>query len=102
MKKRYFITFASLVFLLTLVSTGCNQSHPGNWDEDTVESKLKEKMSLQSLELSPATGGFSGNGTDADGQTYEVTVTQNEATKELKYVAEGNRGAIEEGSIAFE
>lgn len=91
-----------MLLLMSVLLSGCSSSHPGNWDEATVESKLQEKMGLQSLELSPADGGFSGSGSDTEGQTYQITVTQNAATKELKYVAEGDRGATEEGSITFE
>ncbi|WP_157593997.1 hypothetical protein [Rubripirellula obstinata] len=57
-------------------------------------------MKLESLELVPASGGLTGSGTDAEGQTYKITVTQDPAAKELSYVAEGDRGATEEGSIA--
>ena len=93
---------ATAFALLILTLVGCNQSHPGNWDEATVETKLQESLNLQSLDLNPSDGGFSGSGTDAEGQNYQVTVTQSVATKELKYVAKGDRGANEEGSMAFE
>lgn len=93
---------ATAFALLTLTLLGCNQSHPGNWDEAKVEAKLQETLNLPSLDLTPSEGGFAGTGTDAEGQTYEVTVTQSAATKELSYVAKGDRGATEEGSMAVD
>jgi hypothetical protein len=91
-----------MLLLLPALFAGCNQSHPGNWDETTVESKLKEKMNLTSLDLTPAEGGYNGSGADSEGETYQFVVEQNAANKELTYVAEGDRGTIEEGSIAFD
>jgi len=91
-----------LVLLASVIFSGCNSSHPGNWDEATVETNLKRKMNLKSIDLSPNENGFSGSGTDSEGEIYQFTVTQNVEAKELKYVAEGNRGATEDGSMTVE
>ena len=100
--NRYLTQSAAIILLSMFSLPGCNQSNPGNWDEATVEIKLKDKMNLESLDLSPTEDGYSGSGTDAEGESFELKVTQDATAKELKYVAEGNRGAIEEGAIAFD
>ena len=85
----------AVVFALTLFN-GCQQaSHPGNWDEAMVEEKLKEKMALTSIDLTPTADGFEGTGTYADGEETEITVTQ--AGQRLDYDGKGNRGSNETG-----
>lgn len=92
--KRLF-TFFLLVGVLCW--SGCEQpAHPGNWPQTTVESKLKSSLNLTEIALTPATGGFSGTGKTADGETFKLTITQDATAKKLVCKATGDRGTMDE------
>lgn len=87
----------------SVIASGCGpSSHPGTWDEAKVETELTRTLKLESLDLTPSDGGFQGTGSDSEGQSYDVTVTQDAATKSLTYDAKGNRGENVDGTIAFD
>ena len=91
------------VLIGSLITSGCGpSSHPGTWDEAKVETELTRTLKLESLDLMPSDGGFQGTGSNSDGQSFEVTVKQDAATKSLTYDAKGNRGENVDGTIEFD
>ena len=84
-----------------LLAAGCrNAARPGDWDEATVEEKLKASMQLESIDLSPVDGGFEGTGTYPDGETTAITVTQ--SGKRLDYTGRGDRGSNQDGEFVVD
>ncbi|NND96003.1 MAG: hypothetical protein HKN47_01590, partial [Pirellulaceae bacterium] len=68
-------TICALVLLV--VSLGCRGDNPGTWTNDKVSAKMMESLNLTEITLSPdPSGGFSGTGKRADGETITVTVNQ--------------------------
>lgn len=89
--------------LLLMCVGGCNQPHPGTWTETQVEAKIQQKMSLAEIDLQPAAdaGKLTGTGKNADGETFDLTVTQDVDGMRLDYEAEGDRGSIESGTFSL-
>ncbi len=89
-----------LVSLISLLLVGC--SHPGNWDAAKVKAHISSSMELTELSLEPSgTGTFIGKGKTADGETYKVTATQDEANKRLSWKYEGDRGTFGDEKYEF-
>lgn len=89
----------ALASLITLA--GCGSGHPGSWTQEQVEENVRSKLSLVDVQLRPSEGGYTGTGTNADGETFELTITQDAAAKRLDYEAEGDRGSIESGMFSL-
>ncbi|MFM7059094.1 MAG: hypothetical protein ACKO2P_19460 [Planctomycetota bacterium] len=87
------------VVLLTALSVGCASETPGTWKQPKVEAEVVQRLKLTSISLSPVSGGFEGTGTAQDGETYRLKIAQDSAKGRLSWVAEGDRGSEEEGSI---
>lgn len=85
-----------------LLVTGCNQPDPSTWDRAKVETEIKEQWDLAEITLSPSEGGFTGKGKDENGESYEITVTQDKAAKSLSYKGKGDRGTELENSLKFQ
>lgn len=95
------IAWMVLLGSLVLPVIGCGP-HPGNWDEATIEAKLKEDLNLQSIDLQPMASGFMGTGETAEGETFDIEAIQTESEKQLEVSAQSDRGTIEERSYRYE
>lgn len=93
------IRFA-MICLVSLCLLGC--AHPGNWDQAKVAAKVKESLELSEISLEPnPSGGFTGTGKTAEGESYKLQVTQDEAKKRLSWKYEGDRGTIGDDFYEF-
>lgn len=89
-----------LVSLIALSLVGC--AHPGNWDAAKVKAHIEKSMELTDFTLEPSGKGvFTGTGKAADGETYKLTVTQDEANKRLSWKYEGDRGTVGDEKYEF-
>ena len=59
------------------------------------------KLSELHITVDPS-GGYSGTGKTADGESYKLKITQDASMKRLSWQADGDRGTIEEGKFEFE
>ncbi|QDV61454.1 hypothetical protein Pan14r_46210 [Crateriforma conspicua] len=91
-------TVVALILAVCLPSVGCQPANnPGTWDEAKASEYIKEQLSLESVELTKTSDGFTGTGTDADGETFELVLTQQPDQNRLEYDATGSRGTMENG-----
>ncbi len=87
-----------LLFLgLCIGLLGCREN-PGKWSADQVKVKIMESLELNNVTLTPLpTGGFSGIGQRADGETLTFTILQDAAAHRMSWDAKGDRGFVEDG-----
>ena len=95
------LNFCILMFAVSI--SGCAKTHPGNYAQPEVEAQLKKSLELIEIQLTrdPA-GGYSGTGKNAEGETYKLKISQDEALKRLIWKADGDRGDLREGNLQFE
>ncbi len=58
-------------------------------------------MNQQNITVDPS-GGYTGTGKTADGESYKLKITQDAEMKRLSWKADGDRGTIKEGKFEFE
>lgn len=91
------------ILLFAVAISGCAKSHPGNYAQPEVEAQVKKSLELIEIQLTPdPAGGYSGTGKNAQGETYKLKISQNEALKRLSWKADGDRGDLREGNFQFE
>ncbi len=101
MVRRIFLPFC--MFALVLTISGCGKNHPGVYTQPEVETQVKKSLELTEIQImADPSGGFTGTGKAASGETYKLKITQNVAKKELSWQAEGDRGDFREGEYHFE
>lgn len=101
MASRFFLPYSLLVLVLAI--SGCGKNHPGIYTQPEVEAQVKKSLELTEIQISPdPSGGYTGTGKAASGETYKLKITQNVAKKELGWKAEGDRGDLREGEYHFE
>lgn len=91
--KPHHLTAALTAIVLT---TGCGGA---KFDEPTVESTLKDKIELQTIDLSPAADGYTGTGTLEGGETMQIDVTVSPGGDRIDYTATGDRGTTQSGMV---
>jgi hypothetical protein len=90
--------FLTLMFLSLLAIPGCGGlANPGTWSEAEIEANIKEKMGLESVDVTPSADGYTGTAKNSEGESFTFTIKQDAASKKLQYTATGDRGTIEEG-----
>jgi len=95
------LTVCILMFAVAI--SGCTKRHPGNYAQPEVEAQVKKSLDLIEIQLSPdPAGGYSGTGKNAEGETYKLKISQDEALKRLNWKADGSRGDMREGDFQFE
>jgi len=95
------LTVCILMFAVAI--SGCTKRHPGNYAQPEVEAQVKKSLDLIEIQLSPdPAGGYSGTGKNAEGETYKLKISQDEALKRLNWKADGSRGDMREGNFQFE
>ena len=91
------------LFALVFAVSGCGKNHPGIYTQPEVETQVKKSLELTEIQINAApTGGYTGTGKAASGESYKLTINQNVAKKELSWKAEGDRGDFREGEYHFE
>lgn len=89
--------------VLGICLSGC-ADNVGKWPLEQVEAKVLESLNLAEISLQAADepGVFRGVGAAGSGETFELTVWQDEAGNELRWEARGDRGTTEVGSYGLE
>lgn len=101
MFSRFFLPFC--MFALVLTISGCGKNHPGNYTQPEVEAQVKKSLELTEIQITAdPSGGYTGTGKAASGESYKLKIAQNVAKKELSWKAEGDRGDFREGEYHFE
>ncbi|MCY2985101.1 MAG: hypothetical protein NTY15_15865 [Planctomycetota bacterium] len=101
MTIRFFLSYCMLFLVLTI--SGCGKNHPGIYTQPEVETQVKKSLDLTEIQINAdPSGGYSGTGKAASGETYKLKIAQNVAKKELSWKAEGDRGDFREGEYHFE
>ena len=91
------------ILMFAIAISGCAKSHPGNFAQPEVEAQVKKSLELIEIQLTPdPAGGYSGTGKNAQGETYKLKISQDEALKRLSWKADGDRGDMREGNFQFE
>ena len=91
------------ILLFAVAISGCAKSHPGNYAQPEVEAQVKKSLELIEIQLTPdPAGGYSGTGKSAQGETYKLKISQDEALRRLSWKADGDRGDMREGNFQFE
>jgi hypothetical protein len=98
---RFFLPFCMLATVCSI--SGCGKNHPGIYTQPEVETQVKKSLDLTEIQINAdPSGGYTGTGKAASGESYKLKITQNVAKKELSWKAEGDRGDFREGEYHFE
>lgn len=99
----FFRILTVCILMFAVANIGCTKSHPGNYAHTEVEAQVKKSLELIEIQLTPdPAGGYSGTGKNAEGETYKLKISQDEALKRLSWKADGDRGDMRDGNFQFE
>lgn len=96
---KFHALLAICVLTFSILISGCNRgaSNPGTWNQAQVEAQIKKSLKLSEATLTPAEGGFTGTGKNAEGESFKFTIKQDAAKKRMEWKSEGDRGSFEDG-----
>ncbi len=89
--------------LASLLCLGGCQDNPGTWPVEKVTEQVEQSLAGQEVRLveislsATASGSFEGVGKAEDGETFQLSVTQDAAAQRLTWKANGDRGSILDG-----